>query len=369
MDERVFDALLKNALEEAARQDAEEAPRVEESWRQRRRMREMLADPEGYRRRLESGDDRRRSGRRGRFSRYVAVAVIAALLGGTAAAYTLRGGAFFRDMFERSGWAELYGDAADTEQLLEMGGGNVGAVVEDEVLRFEILDVVSDGQFAMVSVRCTLLDEGLKEELETSYETDLIRFQDVSITDENGNGPTAYGVRFDFPGKREDLGPYQYGLIFSFSNSGTPLSGRYTIVLKGLAANGEKSDGALLATDAWTLEAMLPVTDAEAYELDMPCTIDGQPGVLERLSLSPLALGMEFRLPEDAGGEAYRIFSETVIHLRSGGAIDHGGYSCGVSGGGGSARVMLEFQMPLDLDQVESIQVCGEEILLDDLRG
>ena len=364
MDERVFDAMLKNALEEALFLDAaEEAPPVRQSRRQRRRMKRMLADPAGYYRRWSGGEEEAApAGLRRRFTRYAAVAVVAALLAGTAAAYTLTGGEFFRRMFDGSGWADMYGDAADTEQLLEMGGGSVGAVVQDETLRLEILDVVSDGQFAMVSVRCTILRQDL---LDGRQPGDL-RFMDMDITNEAGEHPSSYGMSVSYPETREDLGPGQYGMIFSFSSSGAPLNGRYGIALRDLGVRGEEKTETC-ASGPWTLEVTLPDTGAQPRRVELPCTVAGEPGVLETISLSPLALYMEFRFPEGLEDAAFDEFGETLICMKDGRTIGNDGYVCGIGGGGGGARVTLEFQMPLDLRQVKSVQVCGLEIPADDL--
>ena len=56
MNEQLFDAMLRTALEEALEEDCREAPAEQKhtghtSLRQRRRMRRMLADPWGYERR------------------------------------------------------------------------------------------------------------------------------------------------------------------------------------------------------------------------------------------------------------------------------------------------------------------------------
>ena len=122
MDGPIFDAMLKTALEEALREDMKDLdslPPVRQSRRQRKRMRKLLADPFGYERRQRTAPEQ--PARRRRHIRWIAAAVIVVLLSGTAAGYAL-GGAFFQRMFDESPWAVRYGGAADTEQLLDMGG-------------------------------------------------------------------------------------------------------------------------------------------------------------------------------------------------------------------------------------------------------
>ena len=133
MDGPVFDAMLKNALEEALRQDAEETPAPPPpSRRQRQRMRRLLAEP------WRAGLPEEEAGRRGRNpARWLAVVVIAALLTGAAAAgFALGGGERFRRMFEENTWAaDYYKSAADTEQLLNLGAGMDTVLVESGGLR------------------------------------------------------------------------------------------------------------------------------------------------------------------------------------------------------------------------------------------
>ena len=80
-------------------------------------MRRMRADPWRYARILAHGEEpagKEPAGRKRRPVRWLLVAVIAAILAGTAASYALQGGEFFRRMFETSPWAAEYGEAANT---------------------------------------------------------------------------------------------------------------------------------------------------------------------------------------------------------------------------------------------------------------
>lgn len=106
MDGPVFDAMLKTALMEALEEDLKDldtVPAKRPSVRQRRRMRRMRADPWRYARILAHGEEpagKEPAGRKRRPVRWLLVAVIAAILAGTAASYALQGGEFFRRMFD-----------------------------------------------------------------------------------------------------------------------------------------------------------------------------------------------------------------------------------------------------------------------------
>ena len=156
MNEQLFDAMLRTALEEALEEDCREAPAEQKhtghtSLRQRRRMRRMLADPWGYERRSRAAKQMEAQQKMQvktpvRHLRWPVLAAAVLLLTVSVTGYALRGGAFFQSFFEKSPWAEDYAGTADTEQLTELGGTGIGAVAEDEHLRLELLDAISEGE-------------------------------------------------------------------------------------------------------------------------------------------------------------------------------------------------------------------------------
>lgn len=369
MDGPIFDAMLKTALEEALRQDMEELekmPEIRQSHRQKKRMRQMLADPWSYARRQAAAPEKAPVQRRNP-ARWVAVAVVAALLTGTAAGYALRGGAFFQRMFDTSPWAAQYGGAADTEQLLDMGSEALGAVVEDETLRIELVDAVSDGQFAMVALRLTVLDqavlEGLGMEFPHFEETDIRQvFSGSEDSTLRGFGVSA----------RRWIGPEgaeegQYCLIFSIDDNALLDGGEYQICLQDLNVY-QKEAYKLLAAGTWTMDVTLRPGEVVSCSPEQTCEINGTDWVLERLTCSALALKLEFH------SQAETEFSlrdmdvrlDPVIHLKNGRSIGSEGYVCGIMGGSDYIDMTLEFQMPINIEEVESVTVCGQEITLRD---
>ena len=173
MNEQLFDAMLRTALEEALEEDCREAPAEQKhtghtSLRQRRRMRRMLADPWGYERRSRAAKQMEAQQKMQvktpvRHLRWPVLAAAVLLLTVSVTGYALRGGAFFQSFFEKSPWAEDYAGTADTEQLTELGGTGIGAVAEDEHLRLELLDAISEGENALAAVRVTVKDTELLE--------------------------------------------------------------------------------------------------------------------------------------------------------------------------------------------------------------
>ena len=136
MNEQLFDAMLRTALEEALEEDCREAPAEQKhtghtSLRQRRRMRRMLADPWGYERRSRAAKQMEAQQKMQvktpvRHLRWPVLAAAVLLLTVSVTGYALRGGAFFQSFFEKSPWAEDYAGTADTEQLTELGGTGIG---------------------------------------------------------------------------------------------------------------------------------------------------------------------------------------------------------------------------------------------------
>lgn len=353
MDGPVFDAMLKTALEEAALGDLpEQMPPVRTSRHHRRRMRKMLADPVGYyRRAMEEGAAPRRLTRR--VGRYVAAAVLAALLTGTVMGYALSGGAVFQKMFDSSAWAAMYGSAADTDQLLEMGGTGSGTVVEDETLRLEILDVVSDGQYAMVSVRLTVRDTAWMEQvLETCQPGDLRFFVWDVQNAVSGDLAPLFGMSSKPWTSQEELAPYQYSLIFSVNDRCLEKGGRYEIVLENFGPTPETC-----LPGRRVLEVTFPPGKLRTLAEDLPCQVGGEACVLEEVTVSALALNAVI-----SGSVAPNALEDPVIHLKNGKDVGHEGYACGIAGDDEGLKLSLEFQMPLDVDQIDSVTICGQKI-------
>lgn len=352
MDGPVFDAMLKTALEEALRLDAEEmrekTPQL--SSQHRRRMRRMLENPWSYLHSGMEGQTRRRHP-----VRYLAIFAAVIVLTGTAAGYALRGGSF-RDMFDASPWAEVYGGAADTGQLLDMGGELDTVFVESGGLRFEMLDAVSDGQVAMVSVRLTVLEK--RNQLRTFARG--VNFEEVEIASEDGGEISIYSLSISswMSEGHEDLKPGQYSLIFTINDLALTEGGKYEIRLKDLM--GEKNKP--LFPGEWTLAVTLQPAQVLNLRPECTCTLNGAEWRLERLTVSPLALTMEFRYVSGAWDGEWNFLSNISIHLKDGRTINS--FTTGACGSDSELSLTLEFQMPVDVPQIESVTVSGEEIPL-----
>lgn len=363
MDGPVFDAMLKTALEEALRRDIEEAPAPSSpSRRQRKRMRRLLADPQSAWP-FEAGTQRRLWNP----AHCLAAVVVAALLTGAAAAgFALGGGERFRRMFEEDTWsADYYGTAADTEQLLNMGAGMDTALVESQGLRFEMLDAVSDGQTAMLELRVTVLDPELLARLSEDEGTAFFMKTEVCSEDGEDVGSVGFSSR---SWKLEDsLEEGQYSMLCSFTGESLSLGGRYDLRLEDFTLFPQgPGQGDVLREGPWTLSVTLLPKEVLRLEPGAVCRANGVDWILDSVTLSPLSLALTFHREDDGGrrsdwfGWAYKSLS---IRLKSGEVLELRG-TTGVGSSNTQMDMQVEFLMPLDLEQVESLHVCGVDIPL-----
>lgn len=365
MDGPVFDAMLKTALEEALRRDIQEAPEAPvPSRRQRKRMRRLLAGPRraGEGEAVQGPEAPRRSRNPGR---WLAVVVIAALLTGTAAAgLALGGGARFRAMFEENSWAaDYYKNAADTEQLLGLGAGMGTTLLESGGLRFEMLDAVFDGQKAMVELRLTVLDPDLLERLQEQNPS----FGETEILLENSRDVGAWGYSSApwteaYPEEEAQAG--QYSLVFSINDEILNAGGSCGIRLQDLVLYEYGSGAETLLPGEWTLFLTLRPTEVLRLEPDAVCRVNGVDWILDGVTLSPLALGLTFhREDRDGRYSRWSPCRDLSLRLKNGEILDIKG-SAFVGSSNTDVEARIEFPVPLDLDQAESLRVCGVDIPL-----
>lgn len=363
MDGPVFDAMLKNALEEALRQDVEEAPAVPRpSRRQRRRMKALLAAPWDHAQ-PSGGFEENRNIRNP--ARWLAAVVIAALLTGTAAAgFALGSGQWFRQKFDGSLWAGDYGGAADTEQLLDLGAEMDTTLVESGGLRLEMLDAVFDGQTVLLAVRMTVVDPALWERLQIDGSTQFPHFGQMEILSEDREDPRSFGYSCG----RED-GPEERRFLLEFTITDETLSagGRYRLQLRDLVLFPPGGgDGEVLLQGEWTLTVTLRPTEVIRLEPERLCRLNGVEWMLDSVTLSPLSLQLCFHRPDGESRRRPWPYKDLVIHMKDGQTIDRQGCSAGIAASGGRVDISLEFPMPLDLSQVDYIHVCGEDIDLEE---
>lgn len=389
MSEEQLDRMLRDALLEALREDwdteLENASAVSVSLRQRRRMRRMLADPGSYylryvrpvqrglKRQAEPAvinlEDVRR--RRRSLGRVATVAILAAVLSVSALAYSLGGGEFFRDLFEREAQGRGY---ADTNQLLRMGGGNVGAVVEADAFRFVLTDAVSSGNNAMVAVEITA--KNLKEFTQSAGEN----FRNYSFMSMDGTllGDSVFssGWHYVFPADDARLAANQCYLILSLTGRENIPAGTYTLELHDFGYTDGDGNETVLTPGDWTLQVNLRdgANLSRTKTINKTFTFGPDDYLLSEVTVTPLALTLNFTC--DTGGDGqecmkrlFDSFDDASVHLRDGTVVDRDQFCCGGSGGGSQGHCeiteTLEFQMPLPVGDIVSLEFGGQTLDLD----
>lgn len=363
MDDPVFDAFLKTALEEALRRDAEEGPEISApSRRQRKRMRRLLAEPCSS---AAETVEPETAGKPRNPVRWLSVVIIAALLTGAAAAgLALGGGEYFRQTFAESRWAEDYGTAADTEQLLEMSVEMDTAQAEADGLRVEIMDAVFDGQIALFALRVTVLDQDLLDRLRE--EDGRLALGQAWVFSEEGK----FFQDFSFSFLEEDGAEEgQYLAECSVLDETLGSAGLCRVQINDLVLfplGGGRGD--VLRKGPWTLSAALRPTEALRLAPGRSCRVDGEDWVLDSLTLTPLALRLTLHQPGEPYPEAENwILSEYLtFYMKDGSTVTPARYSRVTHDDDGTLRVDIRFPMPLDLAQVEYLHLFGEDIDLEE---
>lgn len=355
MDSPVFDAMLKTALEEALRRDIQEAPEAPApSRRQRTRMRRLLAEPRGAGEAVQT----REAGRRRRSpARWLAAAVIAALLTGTAAGLALGGGERFRQLFEKNEWAAgYYEGAADTGQVLDMGAGMNASLAEAGGLRLELLDAVSDGQVAMLELRITALDPVLLERLKDSS---MMLFAEHTFQPEDGEAAEYAGGTIRSWELEEGLEEGQYSMVLIFGGESISAGGRCILCLEDLVLFPKgRSKGEVIPMGPWNLSVTLRPAEVLRLKPGAVCRTSGIDWILEDVILSPLSLWLNF-YREDGGRYSDWIpYKDLALCLKNGEVLDIKGTT---RSGASNDHLKIEvlFPVPLDLEQVESLCVWG----------
>lgn len=368
MDGTVFDAMLKTALEEALRRDAAGVPELIPSRRQKKRMRRLLADPwKG------SGASRKADAGRKLPARWLAAVVIAALLGGVAAAsYVLGDGAWFQQWFAARDLAGYYGSAADTDQLSDLGAGIDTPVVEHDGLCFEILDAVSDGRRLMVSVRMSLTAPELLALVEEGYRVGY--FEEWEFPSEEEFSDTFGGVSLDAQPWPEGDGfrMDQYSLIFQVRGDCLREGGPVSFCMKDAElyrptedpAEGEEEQ--VCWPGEWTLTVTPQPIEPLILEPKRICQVNGMDWMLDRVTLSPLTLQFSLHCLTGERQNFKDASKDLEIHMKDGTVIDRRGCSQSSGYDRHSISEDLEFPMPLDLEQVDFLRICGQDIYLEE---
>jgi hypothetical protein len=373
-----FDQTLRDALIEALREDwssvLEQSGEIRPSPRQHRRFKKMLANPRGYCRRYLRPDGKRPAPQedgfvnlvdlrrhKRRILRLAVAAVLAALLAGSALAYSLSGGQFFQWLFRKQAEEDPHDSSyMNTDQLLDMGGSNVGTVLETDEFRFELMDVISSGNTAMAAVRVTAKQmDGFQRDKGRSYS--FFNLDGSLMNDEMFS--CGWSCRFtDDDGLLQDN---QFLLILTATSREDIPAGTYTLVLHDFGyMDGDGKQTVLYGGD-WTLKIGLGDGGGRSRTIQMGerYSQDGYLYILDDIRMTPLTMTLNFRCESDENECTrllFRQFADTAcIVLKDGTVISRDQFCCGCSSGGNQGDYQitfnLEFDVPLSVASIQSV--------------
>lgn len=369
-----FDELLKEALMQAMEEDLRDLPRDNQpmSDRQRRRMEQLLADPAACR--ASERDEQAAPEKRGkwRFLRFTAVAAAVALLATSAIAYTVTGGAFFRDMFlRRAGTEETYAAYMDADQLLELGSESVGIVVENAALRLELVDAVCSGNTAMIALRVTAKE--LENFPQEAGEHRYYGFLDVS--DSISQGDDAFGTSWSYVFSSEDptLADNECFLVLTITSRSEIPEGTYRILLGDFGWETADSQE-VLYPGSWALPVRLNGENraSQAVELNVELPLNGYTYLLTEAVSTPLTLTMEFTCDSDdldCPDGLLSALGDLTVELKDGTVLQGQDFTtlCTAAGTGEqwNITVGLEFSVPLPAGAIQCLSMGGQTLELD----
>ena len=373
MAENEFDRILQQALMAAMEEDLQALPEDTEpmSPRQRERMEALLADPAGHCPGENAGGKSRGFPKRKLMRMAAAAAAVVVLLAGSALAYSISGGTFFRDMFLRQAEERgAYSGYMDADQLLNMGGGNVGAVVETEDLRLELVDAVSGGNTAMVAIRVTARQmTEFPQDPEGPWRN--YGFSEVSDSLSQGNDAFSANWQYVFPEDDPLLKSNQCFLVMTATSRKEISADPYTVKLTdfGYEQGGETT---VLCPGQWELPVELSggSGNSRTILLNAPLSIGEETYTLTDAVMTPLSLTLNFTCESDAEDCAKRLFQQfrdCVLHLIDGTALDSGCFTCACTSASADGQwdmtVGLSFDVPLPAEAIQSLTL-GEQTLL-----
>lgn len=378
MTELEFDQLLKRALREARAGETEDGGPM--SPRQRERMEEMCRDPAGYYHRYGQEDSGEAGEpaevlkipavpRRRRLLRYGAAAVVAALLGGSALAYSLTGGQFFRQMFLReAGEQSAVSTYMDANQLLEMGGGNVGTVQETEEIRLELLDAVATGNTAMIAVHVTAKElERFPQDGEKHRNYGFLEIQDALSESRDA---FSRNLQYLCSDRDPALAENECILLLSYTSRAPIPDGSYDVELRDFGCLDTEE---VLIPGTWTLSVALNGENPYSRTVEVGETYRfGQDTyLLSSVVVTPLSLTLDFSCDSDSMDCVKALWEQLdalSIQLRDGTVLDNGQFSQGRTSSGADGHwdmtALVDFGLPLPAEAIQSLDIGGQTVAL-----
>jgi hypothetical protein len=314
-----------------------------------------------------------------RYKTAVAFIIILILGSVTVAADQLTGGDFFAQFYTNTANSDKANEYnyMDIEQLEDMSSSTIGTVIDTDVITIEVLGVVMSGNTADVMIKVTakeldsvLYDNGVPPLMNYRFEnvdTSLFR-----------NSSEMMSERYYYSDDDKSLATNQLIILYSFISTDTFDDEVYTMELDQFGYYSKDVHYVCVYDEAWKFDIKFDAK-ADKYKevfVNKPYAIDDLDINFNSIKITPLACVLSFESNiDDLNSNEHSIFSdeisELIINLKDGTKLDKENFTytstaAEVERGGEVLYVAtLDFTVPINVDDVTSITVFGNEYTLE----
>lgn len=235
-------------------------------------------------------------------------------------------------------------------------------MAEDEHLRLELLDAISEGENALAAVRVTVKDTELLEK----YGIERLAFLNIESSFFDSGSSS---VSWTYPVDDHSLDNNQYLMIIGSSQNEADTKRECDITFRDLGLveyTGENESvrkETVLLSGSWTLRMTLHfdggIVAAENQTLRLPeMTL-----TVKEVRISALSLSMSICGGEEADTDAlFDLLREATLRMKDGKTLKTVGFQAG--GSAADCEVGYEFALPVDRTEIAAIEIGGQELLL-----
>jgi hypothetical protein len=297
---------------------------------------------------------------------------------GSAAAYTLSGGDFFKQFFAEKANKDPKNNYGymNTEQLKDMASSTVGTVVDTDELAIDVMGVLTSGNTAKIMLRITAkkLDSVL-------YETGIEPLENYRFHDECSipfDNFLIGSIGYIYSDKQKNLAPNQFEILFTLIGKESFGKGKYTMKLTDFGYFDFSRDDqfAPLYKRSWQFNIAFD-SDSDLSK----CIHVGEEAVfgnysftINSVNINPLACTISLKCNEDKAyiekhmDEIYKAYSDECgkcsLTLKDGTTLSSGQFEVNPTGSVEGFLLFLTFKGPVTVDDVVSLTMLGKDYSL-----
>jgi hypothetical protein len=322
-----------------------------------------------------------------RFAAAVALSLIL-LAGAAAAAYTLSGGDYFRQLFQNAaGENGVNGDYMNTEQLGDMASSTVGTVIDTDELSVDVLGVLVSGGTARFDIRVTakkldtvLYDTGIEPLMNYRFHDDMSFFLLENGVKKDPGGLFGGSIQHIYGDEDERLAANQFIIRYSFVNEAPLKDKTYILTYKdfGYFDFDEPDQFKQLYEGEWPFTIVFDPADdtSRTVLLGQGLSAGKYEYTIDSVEITPLTCtvlitnaeayydGLDSRW-QDVWNALYDKTGDFSVTLADGTLLDSSHYvTSGAGGGPPGYAISVSFNAPITVADVVSITIGGMDIPL-----